>query len=106
MGLEDHAYKKTCQPSPPGELRSKHMSRSLSKIRATSLPRRGLSREEAAMYLGIGAGTFDEMRMNGQIEPPRLIKGRKLWDIRDLDMAFDALPREQDILPGTSWHDD
>jgi len=82
------------------------MSRSLSKIRATSLPRRGLSREEAAMYLGIGAGTFDEMRMNGQIEPPRLIKGRKLWDIRDLDMAFDALPRENDILPSASWHDD
>jgi hypothetical protein len=82
------------------------MSRSLSKFRATSLPRRGLSREEAAMYLGIGAGTFDEMRLNGQIEPPRLIKGRKLWDIRELDMAFDALPREHDILLSASWHDD
>jgi hypothetical protein len=82
------------------------MSRSLSKIRATSLPRRGLSREEAAMYLGISSGTFDEMRSTGQVEPPRLTKGRKLWDIRDLDMAFDALPREHDILPDTSWHDD
>jgi hypothetical protein len=82
------------------------MSRSLSKVRATSLPRRGLSREEAAMYLGISGSTFDEMRLNGQIEPPRLIKGRKLWDIRDLDMAFDALPRESDILPRTSWDDD
>jgi hypothetical protein len=82
------------------------MSRSLSKIRATSLPRRGLSREEAAMYLGISSGTFDEMRATGQVEPPRLIKGRKLWDIRDLDTAFDALPREHDILPDTSWHDD
>jgi hypothetical protein len=29
------------------------MSRSLSKVRATNLPRRGLSREEAAMYLHI-----------------------------------------------------
>jgi hypothetical protein len=81
------------------------MSRSLSKVRATSLPRRGLSREEAAMYLGIGAGTFDEMRLNGQIEPPRLIKGRKLWDIRDLDMAFDALPREDAPGTGSSWDD-
>jgi hypothetical protein len=58
------------------------------------------------MYLGISGSTFDEMRSSGQVEPPRLIKGRKLSDIRDLDMAFDALPRENDILPSTSWHDD
>jgi hypothetical protein len=82
------------------------MRRSLSKVRATSLPRRGLSREEAAMYLGIGAGTFDEMRAAGKIDSPRLIKGRKLWDIRDLDTAFDSLPREHDTVRSTSWHDD
>jgi hypothetical protein len=70
------------------------VSQPLSKIRATSLPRRGLSREESAMYLGISGGTFDNMRASGLIEPPRLSGGRKLWDIRDLDMAFDALPRE------------
>jgi hypothetical protein len=70
------------------------MSQSLSKIRATCLPRRGLSREEAAIYLGISATTFDQMRNDGLIEPPRTIGDRKLWDIRDLDMAFDALPRE------------
>jgi len=60
------------------------MTHALSKVRATNLPRRGLSREEAAMYLG---STFDEMRSTGQIEPPRLIKSRKLWGIRDLDMT-------------------
>ena len=81
------------------------MGRSLSKLRLTSLPRRGLSREEAAMYLGISSSTFDEMRMNGQIEPPRVIKGRKLWDIRDLDIAFDALPREDAPGVGSSWDD-
>jgi hypothetical protein len=90
---------------PPPDQRIK-MSRSLSKLRLTSLPRRGLSREEAAMYLGISSSTFDEMRATGQVEPPRLIKGRKLFDIRDLDMAFDALPREHDIVSGTLWHDD
>lgn len=57
------------------------------------------------MYLGIGAGTFDEMRTSGLIEPPRLIKGRKLWDIRDLDIAFDALPREDAPRVGSSWDD-
>jgi hypothetical protein len=57
------------------------------------------------MYLGISGSTFDEMRSNRQIEPPRLIKGRKLWDIRDLDMAFEALPREDAPGIGSSWDD-
>jgi hypothetical protein len=73
------------------------MTRALSKIRFAALPRRGLSREEAAIYLGIGAGLF--------VGPARLIKGRKLWDIRDLDMAFDALPREDAPGIGASWSD-
>jgi hypothetical protein len=80
------------------------MTRALSKIRAISLPRRGLSREEAAIYLGIGATLFDEMRASGQIDAPRIIKGRKLWDIRDLDAAFDALPRADSL--GAAWGDD
>jgi hypothetical protein len=79
------------------------MSRPLSKIRTAVLPRRGLSREEASMYLGISATLFDELRASGQIEPPRVIKGRKLWDIRELDMAFDALPRENQQIEGSSW---
>lgn len=77
------------------------MTRALSKSRP--IPRRGLSREEAAIYLGVSAGKFDEMRSTGQIEPPRLIGARKLWDIRDLDMAFDALPREDS--PSLEWTD-
>jgi len=79
------------------------MSRSLSQIRMTSLPRRGLSREEAAIYLGIGSGTFDEMRLSGRVAAPRIIKNRKLWDIRELDLAFDALPRENQPIEGSSW---
>jgi hypothetical protein len=70
------------------------MSQALSKVRATSLPRRGLSRDEAAIYLGISVGSFDQMREAALIDPPRIFGTRKLWDIRDLDLAFDALPRE------------
>jgi hypothetical protein len=82
------------------------MSQPLSKIRATSLPRRGLSRDESAMYFGISGGLFDQMRADGLIEPPRLIGGRKLWDIRDLDIAFDALPLEgASTAPDTTWDD-
>ena len=81
------------------------MTRGLSKVRLMTSPRRGLSREEAAMYLGISPGTFDELRKAGQVDAPRLIGGRKLWDIRDLDVAFDALPREDAPGLGTSWDD-
>jgi hypothetical protein len=82
------------------------MSQPLSKIRATSLPRRGLSREESAMYLGISGGTLDRMRAEGLIAPPRLVGDRKLWDIRDLDMAFDGLPLEgASTAPDTTWDD-
>ena len=82
------------------------MSQPLAKIRATSLPRRGLSREEAAMYLGVGAGTFDLLRKDGVIDLPRIIGGRMLFDIRDLDAAFDALPRDEiAVKPGEGWED-
>jgi hypothetical protein len=55
------------------------------------------------MYVGISSGKFDEMLADGRMPTPRRIDGRKVWDIRDLDMAFDALPRE--TAPGGSWGD-
>lgn len=55
------------------------------------------------MYLGISAGTFDELRKLGRVDSPRVIGGRKLWDIRDLDVAFDSLPREDAPALGQSW---
>jgi hypothetical protein len=37
---------------------------------------------------------------------PRVIDSRKVWDVYELDMAFDELPR-QDIpsITGSSWDD-
>ncbi|MGX4802079.1 hypothetical protein [Bradyrhizobium guangdongense] len=55
------------------------------------LPRRGLSREQSADYFGVSASKFDQMRKDGRIGPPRLIDGRKVWDIYQLDRDFDAL---------------
>lgn len=75
----------------------------LSRIRP--IPRRGLSREEAAMYIGISAGKFDEMVADGRMPGPVKIDCRKLWDIRSLDLAFDALPRENDDAQASSWDD-
>jgi hypothetical protein len=61
-----------------------------------SLPRRGLSREEAANYLGISPSKFDQLRKDGRVDAARLIDGRKVWDIHALDRAFDALPHDGD----------
>jgi hypothetical protein len=34
------------------------------------------------------------LRRDGRVGPARTIDGRKVWDVRDLDMAFEALPME------------
>jgi predicted DNA-binding transcriptional regulator AlpA len=77
-------------------------STALSHIRP--IPRRGLSRVESAMYIGISAGKFDEMVADGRMPEPVKIDSRKLWDIRSLDLAFDDLPRENETK-GSSWDD-
>ena len=65
------------------------MSRALSDMRP--VPRRGLSRDEAAMYIGISPSKFDELVADGRMPEAVKIDSRKLWDIRRLDLAFDAL---------------
>ena len=64
-------------------------------VRVEIAPRRGLSREEAARYIGVGATKFDEMVAGGRMPRPRRIDGRVIWDIRALDLAFDDLPGER-----------
>jgi hypothetical protein len=68
------------------------MSRALSENRP--VPRRGLSRDEAAMYVGVSAAKFNEMVADGRMPEPVQIDARKIWDIRSIDMAFDALSQE------------
>lgn len=71
----------------------------LSDIRP--IPRRGLSREEAAMYIGVGATKFDAMVNDGRMPKPKKVDARKVWDVRQLDIAFEALPSEDG--GGSSW---
>jgi predicted DNA-binding transcriptional regulator AlpA len=78
------------------------MSARLSDIRP--VPRRGLSRDEAAQYVGIGATLFDRLVGDGRMPKPRQIDGRKVWDIRALDLSFDRLPGE-DVGSKSSWED-
>jgi hypothetical protein len=68
------------------------------------VPRRGLSRDEAAMYCGISVTLFDRLVADGRMPGPCRINGRKVWDIRAIDVAFDGLPRE-DAGQKSSWED-
>ena len=70
------------------------MSRSRHEILPSSLAPRGLSREEAAAYVGVGATKFDQMVADGRMPKPRRIDGRRVFDRRQLDSAFEALPIE------------
>lgn len=56
-----------------------------------SLPPRGLSRGQAAEYIGIGPTKFDELVSEGQMPRPKRIGGRTVWDRNALDEAFAAL---------------
>jgi predicted DNA-binding transcriptional regulator AlpA len=79
---------------------------SLSTSRARPIPRRGLSRIESAMYLGISPSKFDEMVKDGRMPKARSIDGRKVWDIHELDAAFDELPlADAPSIAPNSWAD-
>jgi predicted DNA-binding transcriptional regulator AlpA len=70
--------------------------------RGRRLEPRGLSRPEAADYVGISASLFDQMVKDGRMPLPKRINGRVVWDRRQLDRAFDDLPGGSDENP---WDD-
>jgi predicted DNA-binding transcriptional regulator AlpA len=68
-------------------------------------PRRGLSRTDAANYVGVGPSKFDELVADGRMPPPRRIDGRKVWDVRELDISFEDLPHDPGTALANSWDD-
>ncbi|SHN69204.1 hypothetical protein SAMN05444170_1512 [Bradyrhizobium erythrophlei] len=65
-----------------------------------SLAPRMVSREIVAAYTGVSANTFDKMVETGVMPKARTIPGttRKAWDLREVDIAIDALPRDGEEL--------
>lgn len=57
-----------------------------------SLPPRGLSRVEAACYIGVSPSMFDVLVGDGRMPAPKKINARTVWDRKMLDAAFEALP--------------
>jgi hypothetical protein len=66
---------------------------------ASTYPPRGLSRIDAARYLGIGTTLFDEMVADGRMPKPKTINNRRVWDRLALDAAFADLPE----AGGNAW---
>lgn len=56
-----------------------------------SYPPRGLSREEAARYVGVGTSKFDQLVHDGRMPRGKRIDGRIVWDRIQLDVAFTDL---------------
>jgi predicted DNA-binding transcriptional regulator AlpA len=67
------------------------MSRAAVSCLPPSLPPRGLSRGQAAEYIGVGVTKFDELVNDGRMPKPKRIDGRTVWDRVQLDEAFGAL---------------
>lgn len=59
-----------------------------------SLPPLGLSRVEAAAYIGVSASMFDQMVKDGRMPGPKRINGRVVWDRKRVESYWAALPDE------------
>jgi predicted DNA-binding transcriptional regulator AlpA len=68
------------------------MKRGPEYILPQSLPPRGLSREQAAAYIGVSPSLFDTLVKEGRMPTPKRINSRTVWDRLGLDAAFAALP--------------
>jgi predicted DNA-binding transcriptional regulator AlpA len=58
---------------------------------------RGLSRVQAAEYVGVSPATFDRMIKDKLMPLPIRIYGRVVWDVRKLDEAFAALDKSEPV---------
>jgi hypothetical protein len=66
----------------------------------------GLSRAEAAEYIGVGVTLFDQMVADGRLPKPKLANSRKVWHRERLAEAFAELPEEgQGQESSSPWMD-
>ena len=64
-----------------------------------SLAPRGLSRGQAAEYVGVGKSKYDEMVEDGRMPKPIRVDSRIIWDRVKIDEAFGALPDKTELNP-------
>jgi len=71
-----------------------NVSSTRAKLQRTLIQPRGLSRIEAAGYVGVSPSMFDQMVKDCRMPPPKRVNSRTIWDIRRLDDAFEDLPSD------------
>ena len=70
----------------------------------TNITPRGLSRTDAALYLGVSPSTFDRLVSLRQMPQPRQAsRNRVVWDRAEIDDCFDRLPKRGEPA-GNPWH--
>lgn len=79
------------------------MAKQPTNVLPPSLAPRGLSREQAAAYVGISASLFDMLVRDGRMPGPKRINSRVVWDRSKLDIAFEALADTDDTSTGDEW---
>ena len=67
--------------------------------------RRGLSASEAAIYIGVGTTTFQNLVGDKLMPKPRGAYSCRLWDVDDLDAWFKSLPIIGDDKEVDTWAD-
>ena len=60
-------------------------------IKKALCPRRGLNRQEAALYIGVSPWLFDSFVKSGEMPKPLHSKRRTVWDVQQLDEYFEEL---------------
>lgn len=77
------------------------MSSKKSGLLPESLPPIGVSRQEAAAYIGVSATLFDRLVVDGLMPDARMIYGRRIWDVAEVTQAFRALPHRSEPIGST-----
>lgn len=67
----------------------------MNRMETIAYPPRGLSREEAARYIGVGTTKFDQLVEKRLMPRPKRIDGRVIWDRLAVDAAFSDLPEDR-----------
>jgi hypothetical protein len=67
------------------------VTRDRPEVLPTSLAPRGLSRVQAAAYIGVSPNLFEELVKDGRMPKPTRINTRMVWDRVRLDEAFATL---------------
>jgi hypothetical protein len=69
-----------------------------------TLPPRLIGRDAAAAYVCVCPNTFDNMMQDGLMPRPRILSDkRRAWDVRELDLAVEALPHDGEAASDVGW---